>query len=241
MAEFKVFPDPASLAREVAARAIREIDESAGENGAATWVLAGGSTPAAAYRIIAEHAADVAWDRVSVIMGDERCVPLDHPDSNWRQAVDLLLSKVPIPESGRTPPPVHLPPAEAAAEYANVLGALPGQTEFGPRLDHVWLGMGEDGHCLSLFPGHPELDVTEPSVIPVLDSPKPPPARITLTLGALRATRNCLIIAAGAGKAAAVAAARSGDLDLPVALAAHTIEEAGGTVTWLLDEAAAGN
>lgn len=239
MAEFKILPDPGSLAREVTSIAIRELGQAIDETGLATWVLAGGSTPAAAYRQLAERPTDIDWNHVHVVMGDERCVPLDHADSNWRQAAELLLSQVPIPAEGQTPPPIELSPEAAAAQYEEMLLKLPNHRNNKPRLDHVWLGMGEDGHCLSLFPGRPELEITDRLVVPVHNSPKPPPDRISLTLGALQGARSCLIIAGGAGKAPAVARARAGDLTVPVALAARTVEQAGGKVTWLLDEAAA--
>lgn len=108
-----------------------------------------------------------------------------------------------------------------------------------PHFDLVWLGMGEDGHTLSLFPGYSILTNTESLVVPVRNSPKPPPDRISLTLSALSSSSNCLIMAAGSGKSDVIARVFGGDETLPIAQAAQTIEVAGGQVTWLLDTAAA--
>jgi 6-phosphogluconolactonase len=108
-----------------------------------------------------------------------------------------------------------------------------------PRLEVVWLGVGEDGHCLSLFPGRPEVEVTDRLVVPVHDSPKPPPDRVSLTLAALAGTERLLVLAAGQGKAEPVARARAGDDRLPVTRAVAAVRAAGGSVSWLLDRAAA--
>src|SRR5918995_515060 len=114
--------------------------------------------------------------------------------------------------------------------------AIPGGA---PRLEVVWLGVGEDGHCLSLFPGRPELEVADRLVVPVHDSPKPPPDRISLTLAALAGTERLLVLAAGLGKADPVARARAGDDRLPLTRAVAAVRSGGGSGTWLLDRAAA--
>ena len=109
-----------------------------------------------------------------------------------------------------------------------------------PRLDLVWLGVGPDGHCLSLFPGFPELEVVDRSVVPVHGAPKPPPDRVSLTLAALAGADRLVVLVAGAEKADPVARARAGDASLPITRAVTTVEDAGGSVTWLLDRSAAG-
>jgi len=215
--------------------------ETAGEaHGTATWVLTGGSTPAAAYRRLAAHdlRAGVEWDRVRVAMGDDRCVPPDHPDSNWGQAAAALLDHVPVPGHHLLRPQGELGAEPAADAYQATLAALPAAPGGAPRLEVVWLGVGEDGHCLSLFPGRPEVEVGDRLVVPVHDSPKPPPDRVSLTLAALAGTERLLVLAAGAGKAGAVARARAGDDRLPVTRAVAAVRTAGGSVTWLLDRAA---
>ncbi|MEV5981483.1 6-phosphogluconolactonase [Streptomyces sp. NPDC052114] len=239
MAEQRIFAKPDELAHAVAEHAVQALGTAIDRAGQATWVLAGGSTPAAAYRLLAQDKNAVDWSRVNVLVGDERCVAVDHPDSNWGQASAALLDHVPVEQSRLLVPEGTLPPDEAAARYATALAQLPTETSGLPRLDHVWLGVGEDGHTLSLFPGLAAVEVTDRLVAGVDNSPKPPPERLTLTLQALRGAQDCLIIAAGAGKAKVIARALRGDVKLPVARAARAVEEAGGRVTWLLDEAAA--
>jgi 6-phosphogluconolactonase len=238
-ATVQVADDPAALAELAARSAARALGAAVDAHGDATWVLAGGGTPLAAYRLLATRLKDaVPWARLRVLMGDERLVPIDHPDSNWGQTVAALLEHVPIPPEHLLRPPVELPGPEAAAAYERTLRALPATRAGWPRLDLVWIGMGEDGHCLSLFPDRPEVDVTDRLVVDVHDTPKPPPDRLSLTLPALRGAGCAAILAAGAGKAEPVARALAGDQSLPVTRAASEVTQAGGTLTWLLDRAA---
>jgi len=236
----QVVEGPGELAEAAARAAMADLEAAVEAHGTATWVLTGGSTPAAAYRRLAAHdlRAGVEWDRVRVAMGDERCVPPDHPDSNWGQAAAALLDHVPVPGHHLLRPQGELGAEPAADAYQATLAALPAAPGGAPRLEVVWLGVGEDGHCLSLFPGRPEVEVGDRLVVPVHDSPKPPPDRVSLTLAALAGTERLLVLAAGAGKAGAVARARAGDDRLPVTRAVAAVRTAGGSVTWLLDRAA---
>ncbi|HEY8643068.1 MAG TPA: 6-phosphogluconolactonase [Candidatus Dormibacteraeota bacterium] len=214
MPAFQVLPDAAAVAR-AAAEAVR--DALAG--GARTLVLAGGTTPGLAYQELA--GMDVAWGRVTVLFGDERCVPPDDPESNYRMARETLLSRV-VPAS------VHrmageLGPDEAAAEYESVVRTL-------EPLDVVLLGVGEDGHTASLFPGNPALEAAS-LVTGVRGAPKPPPERVSLTFRTLRSAHLVLVLATGAGKADAVVKARAGSVP------SGMIDQA----RWLLDPAAAGS
>ncbi|GAC1653368.1 MAG: 6-phosphogluconolactonase [Candidatus Dormibacteraceae bacterium] len=186
--------------------------------GARTLVLAGGTTPARAYANLAGMA--VEWGRVTVLFGDERCVPPDDPASNYRMAVETLLGRV--KPAGVLRMPAELGPEAGAAAYDAVVG------RFQP-LDLVLLGVGEDGHCASLFPGNAALDAPGWAV-GVRDAPKPPPDRVSLTLGCLRNARRVIFIATGAGKADAVRRARAGDVPAGMVPGAE----------WLLDRAAAG-
>jgi 6-phosphogluconolactonase len=202
---------------EVAAAAAAEIATALGE-GSRTLVLAGGNTPRQCYELLAR--LEVNWGRVTVLFGDERCVPPDHPDSNYRLAREALLDKV-------APATVHrmageLGPDEAAAEYSRIVEGL-------APLDVVVLGIGEDGHTASLFPGHPEMNA-KGWAVGVRNSPKPPPERVTLTLEALRGARRVIILATGAGKAPAVAMAKRQEVPSGMIAGAR----------WLLDRAAAG-
>ena len=238
----QVVEGPDELAEAAARAAVADLEAAVEAHGTATWVLTGGGTPVAAYRRLAAHdlRAGVEWDRVRVAMGDERCVPVDDPDSNWGQAAAALLDHVPVPPSRLLRPPAELGAETAAEAYAAALAGLPASPPGAPRLELVWLGMGEDGHCLSLFPGRPEVEVADRLVVPVHHAPKPPPDRVSLTLAALAGTERLLVLAAGAGKADPVRRARAGDEGLPVTRAVATVRAAGGSVTWLLDRAAAG-
>ena len=219
-----------------------DLEAAVEAHGTATWVLAGGGTPAAAYRRLAAHdlRAGVEWDRVRVAMGDERCVPVTHPDSNWGQAAAALLDHVPVPGHQLLRPPGELGAEAAADAYQAALAALPaGAAGAGQRLEVVWLGVGEDGHCLSLFPGRPEVEVADRLVVAVHDSPKPPPDRVSLTLAALAGTERLLVLAAGPGKAEPVARARAGDDRLPVTRAVQAVRPPAGRSPGCSDRAAA--
>jgi 6-phosphogluconolactonase len=187
-----------------AARKIAELLRSAAEaRGCACVALAGGTTPRAVHEALALE-PDVPWPRVHVFFGDERCVPPDHPDSNYRMAKESLLDRVPI-----APAQIHRPRAEepdhdaAARAYEAVLPA---------GLDLVILGIGEDGHTASLFPRSPALNDRTRRYIPVV-GPKPSPERLTLTVPALETAADIVMLAVGSGKAEAVARALEGAWD----------------------------
>jgi len=204
-------------AEEVAEAAAAEIAEAL-RAGGRTLVLTGGTSPIRTYQLLAE--LDVEWGRVTVLFGDERCVPPLDPESNYRIAKENLLDRV-------HPATVHRMPAELGPDvgadlYAEVV------VEAAP-LDVVLLGVGEDGHVNSLFPGHKALHATGLTA-GIHDSPKPPLQRVTMTLEAIRDAKLILIIATGAGKANAVAMARRGES--PSGMIKHA--------RWLIDRAAAG-
>ena len=212
MSEFTVL----ATAEEVAEAAAAEIADVL-RGGAQSLVLAGGTTPKRCYELLAE--LDVQWGRVSVLFGDERCVPPDHPDSNYRMVKESLLDRVAPATVYRMP--AELGPDEGADAYAEVVANV-------APLDLVLLGVGEDGHVASLFPGHPLLRASGLTA-GIRDSPKPPPERVTLTLEAIRDAGRVLIIATGAGKAGAVALARRGETPSGMIAGAR----------WLIDRAAA--
>jgi 6-phosphogluconolactonase len=206
-----------ATAEEVAAAAAQQIAHAL-RGGARSLVLAGGTTPRRCYEILA--GLEVEWGRVAVLFGDERCVAPEHPDSNYRMAREALLAHVAPATVYRMP--AELGPEEGAREYARVVEAV-------APLDFVLLGVGEDGHVASLFPGHPLLKAAGLTA-GIRDSPKPPPERVTLTLGAIRDARQVLILATGAGKADAVARARRAEVPSGMIAGAR----------WLIDRAAAG-
>jgi len=237
--EVQIFPDPAALA-DAAARTVVEAARAAvGARDRFTLVLAGGETPRETYRRLAAPplAEAMPWSRTWVFFGDERCVPPDHPASNYRMAAETLLSKVPLPPERvlRMAGEAEDPEA-AAAEYARRLGEVLG-TRRGelPRFDLVLLGMGLDGHTASLFPGSPVLRETFRPVVAVHAAQAVVPERITLTFPVLNAARHVVFLVAGPEKARAVKAVLRDRAPLPAAMVAP--EE--GRLTWLLDRAAA--
>lgn len=238
MADLRIRKSAQDVAHAAAQLLVADLADAVERYGTATWVAAGGGTAGLASEALARSADAVAWERVRILMGDERCVAPDHPESNWHQLQQQLLSRIAIPQDNLLRPPAELGAELAAERYEATLRDLQPGGNGGPRLDHVWLGVGEDGHTLSLFPRNPALDA-EGLVVPVHDSPKPPPDRISLSFAALGGARTCVILTSGAGKREALARALSGDLSLPVARAAQLVEEAGGRAIWLVDEAAA--
>lgn len=235
MSDMRVFDNTTLLAKAAARQTIDILNASIEMNGNAVWVLSGGTTPLETYEIImANHRNDVDWSKITVIIGDERIGTLDGSDSNWR-AIDEIIGGLPTvklrPLSDQTA-------ENAAKNYSIQLSSLPKIDNGLPRLDLVWLGVGQDGHTLSLFPGHASLQPTNDMVIPVRDSPKPPRDRISLSLRALQGTVNLIVIAAGADKKDAVTAAQSSGQS-PIGLAVSIIETHEGTVRWFVDAAAA--
>ncbi len=218
-----------AAARLFVERARRAVDGS----GRFAVALAGGSTPQRAYELLADtHRDDVDWDRVHVFFGDERGVPPDHEDSNYRMANEALLSRVPVGSVHRMRG--ELPPPEAAADYESELsGFFCGP----PVFDLALLGIGEDGHTASLFPRTPALDVTDrlAAANPV---EKLGTTRITLTAPAINAAREVAFLVAGEGKAEPFKEILEGDA-APHDYPAKLIRPAAGQPTWMADTAAA--
>ncbi len=218
----RLLGDAAAVAAEAAARIERAASESIAERGAFHLVLAGGGTPQQAYRLLANIEAE--WSRWHIYFGDERCLPADDAERNSVMAERAWLAQSPIPKEQIHPIPAERGAEAAAAAYSQTLsGVLP--------FDMVLLGMGEDGHTASLFPGHPLEQ--EGLATAVHDAPKPPPDRVSLTPRALNATRRLLFLVTGAGKHKALEQWRRGE-QLPVSAIA-----AAGSAELLLDRAAA--
>src|SRR5262245_20334092 len=142
MARVEVLEDEAALAEAAARAALAGIGAAIDAHDSCTWVLTGGGTPLAAYRRLAGHRlrTGVEWDRVRVAIGDERCVPPDHPDSNWGQAAAALLDHVPVADEHRLRIRGEVPPEHAADQYEALLRTLPEARPGVPRLELVWLG-----------------------------------------------------------------------------------------------------
>jgi 6-phosphogluconolactonase len=237
--EVAVLPDADTLAREVAQRLVRRLQQLQSEGRVPSLVLTGGTIAEKLHRAVLQvpEQAEVDWGRVEIWFGDERFVPADDPDRNALQARQAFLSALPL-----DPARVHEMPASdgpyggdvdaAAAAYADELHRVLGED---PRFDVLMLGIGPDGHCASLFPGH-EAVGAEGTAVGVRSSPKPPPTRISLTMGMLNRADEVWFVASGAGKAQAVHDAVTGsDIHAVPASGPH-----GGALTlWLLDTDAA--
>ena len=230
-----VYETPAELAeaaaRDFAARAEAAIDE----RGRFAVALAGGSTPKATYEALARDYADkLDWSRVHVFFGDERTVPPDHEDSNYRMAQRALLSRVPVGGVHRMRG--ESPPAEAATAYEEELRGYFG-SDGSPGLDLILLGLGEDGHTASLFPETSALDVADRWVVanPVL---KLQTTRLTLTVPVINAAKAVTFLVAGEGKAGALREILEGDA-APRAYPAKFVNPESGVLTWMVDRAAA--
>jgi 6-phosphogluconolactonase len=202
------FPDTETLVQQVAGRWLDAVDAAAASGKPFHVALSGGRV--AGRFMAAAHGLGTArgtrWDNVHFHWGDERCVPPDHADSNYKLAQSALLDPAGIDAARRHRLRGELPPEEAArlaeVELARVTGTVSGSV---PVLDLVFLGMGEDGHVASLFPGATEAVVNSTRwVIPVI-GPKPPPQRLSLTFQVLAAAKEVWVLASGAGKEQALA------------------------------------
>ena len=184
---------------------LKSAEQAIAKHGSFKLVLAGGSTPEKVYRLLAK--ADLDWSKWFVYHGDERCLPVDHVDRNSLMAKKSFLAAVAIPDEQIFDIPAELGPELGAKAYADVVAkALP--------FDMVLLGMGEDGHTASLFPGHVhDLNALTHAVY---NSPKPPSERVSISAKALGETHELIFLITGANKQEAVRAWRAG-ADLPVA------------------------
>lgn len=229
MAERRVFRDPAAVARAAAQTVAAAAARAIAGRGVFRIGLSGGRTPELLYRLLAspEFRDRVDWPRVHALFADERDAPPTEPESNYWWIRKLLLERVGVP-----PGSVHRMKADAVDLDQAARDYEPAVSE---PIDLLVLGLGEDGHTASLFPGSPLLEEGGRRVAAVHDSPEPPPRRITLTPRAIAEAREVLVLATGAGKASAVgrALAREGETR---ACPARLLRDG----EWLLDEAAAG-
>ena len=237
--EIIVVADAGTLAHEAARRFTGIAREAVESHGRFSVALSGGSTPRALYALLAEapYRAQIPWDGVHLFWGDERCVPVDHPASNYRMADGVLTARVPIPPENVRRIHGERAPQAAARAYDKTL------RDFfcGPyaRFDLVLLGLGTDGHTASLFPGSPALRAGEKerlalAVTAVYEDR--PVQRVTLTPAAINTARHVLFLVTGTAKAKIVRAVlEDADAQLP----AQKIEPAAGALTWLVDEEAA--
>jgi 6-phosphogluconolactonase len=196
--------DADAVARNAADRILAAAQEAIARHGRFRIVLAGGRTPEATYRLLAK--ADADWRRWHIYFGDERCLPPLHPERNSTMASRAWLDHVDIPRQQIHIIPAELGPADAATCYEPVIAAaLP--------FDLVLLGLGEDGHTASLFPGHVHPEARP--VVPVYNAPKPPAKRVSLNACALSQTGQVLVVVTGVEKREALGKWQKGE-KLPI-------------------------
>ena len=241
----RIFKDGDELAAHAADHIVQSAQEAIRVRGRAMVALAGGSTPKKSYRLLAQSPRRdrMDWAHTYLFFGDERFVPRDDPSSNFAMVQETLLEPASVPAGRVFPVPTHIESAAAAArEYAATLTRTFGVVEGGdpPRFDLILLGLGDDGHTASLFPGAASLGVTDRWVVASPPGTLPPPVeRITLTFPVLNAAREILFLVVGQNKAEAlqdVLEGRLGRAERP----ATAVCPVDGLVTWLVDEAAAG-
>ncbi len=235
MTTLRIFPDAHALSRAAAQTVVSAAQQAVRQRGIFRLALSGGSTPRGLYRALSESPWREAlpWAHTHLFWGDERCRPPDHPESNYRLVHETLLASLalsteqihPIPCQGNNP-------QQAAAAYQRELEA-----HFGgpPAFDLALLGLGQDGHTASLFPGSPALTVHDRWAVAVHAPQLPTPWRVSLTLPALNRARQALFLVSGAGKAEIVRAVLQGPPGRFPAQAVRPRE----TLLWYLDAAAA--
>jgi 6-phosphogluconolactonase len=248
----EVVPDPASLAARATEWLVEQIVHAVARRGRAVLSLSGGTTPKAVFEMLAQPPwrARIEWEKLDVFWGDERFVASDDPASNARMTYAALLDHVDMPAAHIYPIPSDEGPFDgdveaafaraqsAATLYATSLHAYYGGDKLKddqPLFDVVMLGLGEDGHTASLFPGTPALDEHTAWTAAVKTDNATAPVRITMTYPLIESTHAVLFLVAGDGKRAIVKRVLDGDESLPAA----RVHPHGGTL-WILDEAAGG-
>ena len=231
----EILPDPLALAHHVA----EWMTQAAlAADGPFRVSLSGGSTPKTLYGLLAsdEFRSRFPWQRVSWYWGDERFVPYDHPESNFRMTREAMLAKAPVPPGNIHPIPTDGSPEDAARRYELTLQQAYGGASLDPHrplFDVTLLGLGPDGHTASLLPGEPVLSERKRWVAAVAHGR--PEVRITMTYPALESSRRVAFLVAGEDKAAIFTAIRKGDSRVPAAQIRPV-----GELFWFVDRAAAG-
>jgi len=233
---FEIFSNPAALARHVAEWM---TSTALAAKGSFRVSLSGGSTPKTLYGILAsdEFRNRFPWQLVSWYWGDERFVPYDHPESNYRMTREAMLAKAPVPPQNIHPVPVDGSPQDAARRYEQALQQAYGATVLDPArplFDLTLLGLGTDGHTASLLPGDPVLEERERWVAAV--SHGRPEIRITMTYPVIESSRCVAFLVTGREKAPILQAIRAGGSRVPAARVRPV-----GELIWFADRAAAGD
>ena len=240
--DIRIAADSHQWAQDAAAFIVSIGERAIQSNGRFIMALSGGSTPKTLYQILAtsEWKVRLDWSRIFFLFGDERCIPPDHPESNFRMASTSLFQPLHIP-------PDHIyrmkgeleHPAAAAQEYEEIIRRLTHSlSPQMPRIDLVLLGLGDDGHTASLFPGTAALK-EDSKIVTVGHAPTGVRSRLTLTLGVLNHAAVVLFLVAGPGKVHMVRRVLTPESEADRALPAARISPESGRLVWMLDHAAA--
>jgi 6-phosphogluconolactonase len=237
-----IYKNMDDLARGAARYIISSIQQTISARDRFSLVLSGGSTPRAIYSFLSDspQVDQVPWLKVHFFWGDERCVPFDHTQSNYRMAHESLLGRLSLPAQNVHRIQGEALPEQAAEAYEQELFTFFGKDNGLPRFDLVLLGMGVDGHTASLFPDSPALEETGRWAVAVEHQQPPAPLvpRVTLTLPLINAAERVAMIVVGAEKAKLIQQVLSGIETTPV-LPVQRVNPTQGEFVWLLDEAAA--
>ena len=232
--ELQVYPDPAALARAAATLFVDTAQSAINLNRRFSVALSGGETPRALYRLLAtpEFSGRVDWAHVHLFWGDERCVPPDHVDSNYHAAWETFIDHVPISMDN-----IHW----ILGEHDPIIAAETYEQELKdhfksafPRFDLILLGLGEDGHTASIFPGSTVAEESK-RLVAAVQHPKTNQWRVTLTLPAINSAANVAFLVSGPAKANALRIARSG-LTAPAEFPASAVDPTDGRLLWLTDQ-----
>jgi 6-phosphogluconolactonase len=237
--DVRVFSDAHELSVRAAEATVGVINEAVRATGRCSLVLSGGHTPRTLYGLLASQFRErLPWEHVHVFWGDERYVPAGDPQSNYRMAKEALLDHVPCPVTNIHPMPTHFTSADLAARDYEATLRNHFLTDW-PRFDLVLLGLGDDGHTASLFPGSPALAERTRWVVAVQQPAVKPPLRLTLTLPAITRAAAVFFLVAGSSKTSALHHTLAGTSDWRVYPAAAVRPEQGQVVWWVDSEAAA--
>lgn len=236
--EIITFPEREALSRKAADILLAEAKKSVENSGKFTLALSGGSTPKRLYEILGSspYRKAIPWGSVHFFWGDERCVPPDHPESNYRMAWETFLSKIVVPRENIHRMTGEKTPAQAALEYEKELRGFFGNVSF-PVFDFMLLGLGSDGHIASLFPGSSLLQETRQWVASA-QVEKPGISRLTLTLPVFNSAKMLPVLVSGKEKAQIIREIFGGSAE-KIAFPAQMIHPENGKLLWLLDDPAA--
>ncbi len=235
--ELHVYRDAAALARALADFIVATAGLAMAERGAFRIALSGGHTPQATYEVLGQEPLrdEISWSDVFLYFGDERCVPPNDEQSNYRMVERALLGAIPIPPANVHRIPGEIDPGLAANQYASILRADLGNA---PQFDLMLLGLGKDGHTASLFPGTPP-DTDDEALVRAVYAEPDAMWRVTMTPKVINLSRNVAFAVQGADKAQILAEVYEGPSD-PVKYPAQIVHPASGRLMWFVDELAAG-